>query len=261
VTSGQKKRHERAHFELFAGLFAEIPGGCHLRLSCHDDNPDFLVKSGDRTIGIEHTELFKQRERSAKRPYAPVELEGIQQGIIRKAKESYTRQGLPPVTVTVWFDPSMKRIRLVSGRSKAIGAELSQFVAEWVRVPHPADEWPRPGDRIPEISHLSIYEGHSSWTKGDPSLVGPPDVSELQRTIDGKDAKYAVYQQKCDECWLLIAANRFNPAQGYDFTLDNSPLKHCYKSRFERVFFLELGDRWLRELPHSAFKDTSEPIA
>jgi hypothetical protein len=127
-------------------------------------------------------------------------------------------------------------------------------------VPHSPDEWPRPGDRIPEISHLSIYEGHSSWTKGNPSLVGPPNVSELQRTIDEKNTKYGVYRQKCDECWLLIAANKFNPAQGYDFTLDSSALMHCYESRFERVFFLELGDMWLRELPHSASDDTSESI-
>ncbi|OHB65236.1 MAG: hypothetical protein A2Y77_03020 [Planctomycetes bacterium RBG_13_62_9] len=91
--------------------------------------------------------------------------------------------------------------------------------------------------------------------------MGPPNVSELQRTIDEKNTKYDVYRQKCDECWLLIAANRFNPAQGYDFTLDGCPLTHCYASRFERVFFLELGDGWLRELPHSAFKDTSKPIA
>jgi len=86
-------------------------------------------------------------------------------------------------------------------------------------------------------------------------------VSELQRTIDEKNTKYDVYRQKCEECWLLIAANKFNPAQGYDFTLDRYALTHCYGSRFERVFFLELGDRWLSELPHIAFKDTSEPIA
>jgi hypothetical protein len=261
VTSEQKKRHERTHFELFAGLFAKVPGESPLRLSSHDDNPDFLVKSGDRTIGIEHTELFKRRRRSAKRPYTPAELEGIQQGIIRKAGESYIRRGLPPVTVTVWFYPSMRHTRLVSGRSEAIGAELSQFVAEWIRVPHSPDERPRPGDKIPEISHLSIYEGHSSWTKGNPSLVGPPEVSELQGTIDEKNTKYDVYRQKCDECWLLIAANKFNPAQGYAFTLDGCALTHCYESRFERVFFLELGDRWLRELPHGVLRGMSEPIA
>ena len=261
MTSEKKKKHERAHFELFAGLFAKVPGGSCLRLSCHDDNPDFLVKSGGRTIGIEHTELFKRRERSAKRPYTPAELEGIQQGIIRKAKESYTRRGLPPVTVIVWFYPSMKHTRLVSGRSQAIGVELSRFVAEWVRVPHSPEEWPKPGDRIPEISHLSIHEGHSSWAKGNPSLVGPPNVSEIQRRVDEKNTKYDVYRQKCDECWLLIAANKYNSAQGYDFTLGGCALTHCYESRFERVFFLELGDRWLRELPHSAFKGTSEPNA
>lgn len=261
MTCEQKKRHERAHFELFAELFPEVPGGFPLRLSSHDDNPDFLVKSGDRTIGIEHTELFKRRVRSAKRPYTPAELEGIQQGIIRKAREFYASRGLPPATVTVWFYPSMKHTRFVSGRSEAMGAELSQFVAEWIRVPHLANEWPRPGDRIPEISHLSIYEGNSSWTKGNPSLVGPPSVSELQRTIDEKNIKHDVYRQKCDECWLLIAADKFNPAQGFDFTHDGCALTYRYASRFERVFFLELGDRWLRELPHSAFKGTSEPVA
>lgn len=248
MASKQQREDERAHFKLFAALLAKVPGELPLRLLSHDDNPDFLASVQDQTIGIEHTELFKRRARSRKRPCKPAELEGIQQGIIRKARESYTSQGHPSVAVRVWFYPGMKHTKLATGRSGKIADELSQFVAEWVRVPHPLDQWPRPGNRIPEISHLSIHEGPSEWVKGNPAWVRPPHVLELQQTIDEKNSKYDVYRKRCDECWLLIAADKFNPAQGYEFTRDDRALRHCYRAKFERVFFLELGDRWLKEL-------------
>jgi hypothetical protein len=256
MTSGRQRREERAHLELFMELFDGSP----MRLLSHDDNPDFLVEHEGRTVGIEHTEFFRRRNRSSKRPYTPAELEGIQRDIIRKAMKLYVDQGNLPVVVTVWFDPGMKRTKLARGRSEAIAVELSQFVAEWVRTAPSPDAEPMPGNRIPEISHLSIYRGHSAWSKGDPSLVGPSSVSEFQGTIDEKNTKYDVYRQNCDECWLIIAADRFNPAQGFDFSQDDSALRYCYRSRFERVFFLELGGRWLRELAHRVPDDASEPI-
>lgn len=244
MTSARQKRDEQVHFDLFTALLHESP----MRLPSHDDNPDFLVECEGRTIGIEHTELFEVRKRSSKRPYTPAELEGIQQKIIREAKELYVAQGNPPTVVKVWFDPGMKRIRLPRGRSEAIAVELARFVAEWVHTAHSSNEWPTPGDKIPEISHLSIYGRDSAWSKENPSLLGPPSVPAFQGTVTKKDTRYDVYRHKCDECWLLIVADRFNPAQGFDFSEDDSSLRYCYKSRFERIFFLELGDRWLREL-------------
>ncbi|HSW00668.1 MAG TPA: hypothetical protein VLI39_10880 [Sedimentisphaerales bacterium] len=231
-----------------------------MRLVNHDDNPDFLVECGGRTIGIEHTELFKRQTRSSERPYTPAELEGIQQKILHETKKLYIAQGGPPIVVTVWFIPGMRRTKPARGRSEGIAVELAQFITEWIRTPHSPDEWPRPGDRIPEISHLSIYEGQSAWMKGNPAWVGPPSVSDIQKTIDEKDAKYDVYRHRCDECWLLIAANRYNPAQGFDFSRDDSSLRYGYRSRFERLFFLELGDRWLRELSRGTPDNATKPI-
>jgi hypothetical protein len=253
MVSDRQKKDERVHLEVFRERFSESP----MTLVSHDDNPDFLMECGGRTVGIEHTEFFRRRNRSSKRPYTPAELEGIQQGIILRAVSSYVDQGNPPVDVTVWFYPWMKHVRLARGRSVVIADELSQFVAEWIRVPHSRDEWPMPGDRIPEISHLSIAKGPSAWRKGNLSQVGPPSVSEFQAIIAEKNTKCDIYRQKCDECWLLIAANRFNPAQGTDFSQDDGSLRHCYRSRFECVFFLELGHGWLRELPHCAPDDAS----
>ncbi len=257
MNSERQKRDERAHFE----LFKELLGQPRIRLLCHDDNPDFLTECQGLTVGIEHTELFVQRKRSSQRPHTPAELEGIQQDIIRKAERQYYGDSRrPPVVVTVWFDPGMKRTRLASGRSEAIAAELARFVAEWVRMDPSLDAEPELGDAIPEISRLSIYEGRSRWSKGNPSLLKPAEIPELQRAIDEKNSKYGVYRQKCDQCWLIIVADQFNPAQAFDFSRDDSPLRHCYRSRFERVFFLEVGGRWLRELCRSEPYDASQSI-
>lgn len=256
MTSRQRqKMDEREHFDLFMELLAECP----VRLLRHDDHPDFLVERKGRAIGIEHTELFEERKCSSRRPHTPVELEEMQKRIVREAKDLYVAQGNPSTVVEVWFDPGMKRSKLVRGRSQAIAAELARFVAEWVCTAHSADEWARPGDRIPEIDYLSIYGRSSAWSKKNPSELGPPSVSVFQGAIAKKDTRYDVYRLKCDECWLLIVADRFNPAQGFDFTKDDSSLRHCYRSRFDRVFFLEWGHRWLRELLRSAPDDAIEP--
>jgi len=244
MASERQKKDEQVHFD----LFLELLGECPMRLLSHDDNPDFLVECKGRTIGIEHTRLFEKQKRSSKRPHTPVELEEMQRRIIREARDMYVAQGNPPTVVKVWFDPGMKRTKLVRGRPQAIASELARFVAEWVCTPHSADEWARPGDRIPEIDYLSIYGRNSAWSKESPSVLGPPSVSAFQEAIVKKDTRYGVYRRKCGECWLLIVADRFNPAQGFDFSRDDSSLRYCYPSRFERIFFLELGDRWLREL-------------
>jgi hypothetical protein len=260
MTSARQKTDEQVHFELFKELLNECP----MRLPRHDDNPDFLVEREGRTIGIEHAEFYRRRTPSSKRPYDPAELEGIQQGIVRKARELYMEEANPPVSVKVWFDPGMKRTPLAGGRPKTIAAELSQFVAAWACTdPSPyADFGVGGADTTPiaEITILGITRAGSTWSKENPSLVGPASVSELQRTIDEKGTKYDVYRQKCDECWLLIAANRFNPAQGTDFSRDDSSLRHSYKSRFDRIFFLEFGHRELFELNHAIPNDTSERI-
>jgi hypothetical protein len=256
MTSERQKRDERARFDLFAELLTGYP----MRLLSHDDTPDFLVECQGRTIGVEHTELFGRQTRSARRPHTPVQLEGIQKDIICKAMRLYLDQASPPVTVKVWFDPGMKRTKLTRGRCKTIATELSRFVAEWIRTAHTPDEWPRPGDRIPEISHLSIYGRHLAWSIENPPLVGPASVSDIQRTIDEKDTKCDAYRRKCDECWLLVAADRYNRAQAFDFSPDDSSLRHCYVSRFERLFFLELGQRWLRELSHNTPESTTKYI-
>jgi lysophospholipase L1-like esterase len=144
--------------------------------------------------------------------------------------------------------PSASDDRKPHGQTSCPSYMRSQYVAEWVRVPHSADERPRLGDMIPEISDLSIYGRRSSWSKRDVALVGPLKPSEVQKTMDKRNSKYDVYRQKCHECWLIIVADRFNPAQGLDFSQDDSALTHCDRSRFERVFFLELGSRWLKGL-------------
>jgi hypothetical protein len=258
MSSKQQKKDERMHLE----MFRELIDGSPVRLLSHDDNPDFLVEREGRTIGIEHTEFFRRRNRTSRRPYGPAELEGIQQGIIRKAMELYTKQGNSPVSVKIWFDPGMKFTKLAPGRSEAIAVELSSFIAEWARTdPSPYAGF-GPDDAIPikEIGILSITRDCWVWSKENPALVGSPSVSQLQGIIAEKDTKYDIYRQKCDECWLLITANRFNPAQGTDLTQGDDCLRHCYTSRFGCIFFLEVGHRELFRLNRTPPNNASVPI-
>lgn len=253
---------------MFVRLLNESP----MKLLCHDDNPDFLAEREGRTIGIEHTELFKRRGIQQDKPAprrsvfsydCPKELDGIQRRIVRDARELYVDQGNPPVSVRVWFNTTMQHTKLATGRSKAIAAELSQLVADWVREnPGHLDGQLRRGDTIPieEIAVLAIRRGGLGWSKEGPSWVRAPSVSELQAIVTEKDARYDVYRRRCDECWLLITADWRNPAQGFDLRRDERWLSHCYGSKFDRIFFLELGDGILRELTHAVSHNLPDPI-
>jgi hypothetical protein len=71
-------------------------------------------------------------------------------------------------------------------------------------------------------------------------------LSELQDTINAKNKKINEYIKNCDECWLLVVADRTKADQRYCLTPEIT--SHRFVSKFRKTFFLEIAESDFLEL-------------
>ena len=92
------------------------------------------------------------------------------------------------------------------------------------------------------------------WNPGG-VFVGPISIESLQARLNAKDEDYEEYRRHFTECWLIIVGAPCDPAKASDINLGESVKTFNYRSRFNRVFFLQLYYELLElELLH---KDSS----
>jgi hypothetical protein len=153
--------------------------------------------------------------------------------------------------VHVFFSAHMRHGAIAPGRSTKIAEALCELARDWLHC-DASYATLKPGERIPEVSQVSVTRGGSGWRKRGPSWVRPPLIEEIESLINQKNASYRTYRESCDECWLLIATSWNSPAQG--FTLDSRAAKPCClcTCAFDRVFILEECDQTLIELSTGA---------
>ena len=61
-----------------------------------------------------------------------------------------------------------------------------------------------------------------------------------------KNRRHATYRHRCDECWLLIAANGGKPSGLFEPSEETK--RHIYRSSFAKTLFMEIFDQELIEL-------------
>src|SRR5258708_16173669 len=59
MTTQTQKQEERRHFYEFKALYADFPEG---EICDNRESPEFLIKTDNITIGIEHTRFFRQQK-------------------------------------------------------------------------------------------------------------------------------------------------------------------------------------------------------
>jgi hypothetical protein len=108
---GKKKRQrEERDFNLFRELYERKLGGKFPVGKIEhrtDRGPDFVVREVSGALGVEHTELFK--ERVSKGEYSPKEREAFREKIINDALNLCKRKKVPPLEVKVLFK-SVKQV-------------------------------------------------------------------------------------------------------------------------------------------------------
>ena len=84
------------------------------------------------------------------------------------------------------------------------------------------------------------------WNVTEAACVETNFSQQLQQIIDSKAEKIAQYLDKCDKCWLIIAALGLSGSNFYEISEEVEQV--CYKSPFEKVFFLETFSKTLKKL-------------
>lgn len=247
-----KDNHERFHLWVFSTL-QQLPGN-ELPRQDHSQKPDFRYRRGELITGIEHTEI--KMVRSAQGVPSLAQLKGLHRRIVKKAERLATQQGLPPLHVQVLFHDHFYRYpnkgeEAVQGLLSAVLRNLDKVMntktGNSVSIDPPS---PFIGISMvyatPGTAYGKIWLTHHRWEVMEPGVVRIGFVPELQETISKKSQKVPEYLKTCDQCWLLVVADRTKADQKFSFTSEMQ--EYIYESMFDRTFFLEIAERFLVEL-------------
>ena len=247
-----KDNHERFHLWVFSTL-QQLPGD-ELPRQDHSQKPDFRYRCGELITGIEHTEI--KRARSVQGISSLAQLKGLHRGIVRKAERLAAEQGLPPLHVQVLFHDHFYRYpnkgeEAVHGLLGTVLSSLDKIMktetGNSVRIDPPS---PFVGISMvyatPGTAYRKIWLTHHRWEVMEPGTVSIGFAPELQATITKKNEKIHEYLKTCDQCWLLVVADRTKADQKFAFTPEMQ--EYIYESKFEKTFFLEIAERFFTEL-------------
>jgi hypothetical protein len=229
------KQREKAIFDIFRDEYGLVEFD-------HPDNPDFCGSYDGGVLGIEITELYSDEKIYGK---SLLEHEVAKGRIVNKACKKWRELGLPPLDVHVIFAgdiPNKKE------------SDLTESLFKIVR-----DNCPKLGEQVSLSIDSDLPEGFGAvliynrqglkkhvWNYGEACDVETDFPEQLQIRINEKAKKLPEYLKSCNKCWLIIAALGFGPSSSYEF--DEEMEKICYRSPFEKVFFIEVVSKTLKEL-------------
>jgi hypothetical protein len=204
--------------------------------------------------GIEHTEI--KRTKSAQGIPSLAQLKGTHREIVKKAERLAGEQGVPPLHVEVLFHDHF--YNYPNKGEKAVQALLTVVTRNLDKILEKETgndikiEAPEPFVGISMIyvtsgrAYGKVWLADHRWEVMEPGTVSISFMSELQDRISEKNKMIDDYLKACDECWLLIVADRTRADQKFYLTPEMQ--RHVYESKFQRTFFLEIAERFLLKL-------------
>lgn len=254
----QKEKLEAFHFNLFKKCCSDFPIGKVVHL----DAPDFLIHTTDGILGVEHTSLYHESRTNV----APLQsIEGTQGKILKKAKIICLAKKILPINVKVLFktkkifeNSNLETINFKRAEIDHISKKLSSCIIEYytqnldIKESLNSSELNCKIEGIDKVYvNLGIHKGQRllethRWQSISSGFVHQNFVKEIQERINDKNKKYCNYLEKCEECWLLIIADRSNPSQS--FQINQATEQHTYESYFNAVFYFELMEKKLVRL-------------
>jgi hypothetical protein len=230
-----KKEIERWHLSRFEESYPDFPSG-----EVHPgERPDFRIVSGERTIGVELTQVFHANE-EGKRPLQ--EIERLRAAVTERAEALFAEAGGPPLDVLVFFSPHAK---LGKPNQSQIAERLAALVSR--NIPPPGTSYEEEFDWVnrdwfpEELSYVRVARfDHRDWSLWQPASAGyVPDVTPelIQAAIERKAPDVEAHRASCDEAWLLIIADGFGISS--TMTVTEACARHRYRSPFDKTFYFE----------------------
>ena len=242
-----KKERERWYLEIVRDTCAGFPAGD----ITDSEEPDFLIESSEHIVGIELTELYREHDVLNGRPMQA--MERLTDSIVEEACTIHRGEGGPPLTVRVEFELGSRRL----GRKQRteIASKLAALVQQtpvevdgYVELENDYEN----SDMFPEeITRIRIqrnrFRSRGLWTVPRVAFIPRLDVIHVQRRIDEKNKRVAVYREKSPEVWLVIVHSlHFSLASTFEYS--DEVFLHKYDSEFDRTFLLDVFNRHCYEL-------------
>ena len=237
-----KKDREWDCLQSFSKCFPEFPQGRMVPT----ENPDFLVHTQNGILGIELTLLHRETP-DAKHPMQEQEVLGRQ--VLQKASELYDQKHLPPIHMSVHFNPQYRLVKLeVPDTARAVldlvlaTGTSSRF--ELKETEENTEHWPQQIARIVGLRNPSLTK--RTWSPTDAGCVPDLHPDLVQMVISRKNRRVQDYRRRCTEIWLLLVADGFGISS--TVTVTHHVTRHNYDSEFDRIFLFQRFDRQFHEL-------------
>jgi hypothetical protein len=204
-----KKLRELRAFETLRAIDCSLPLG-DLVLGVAGEEPDFLIKADETTLGVEVTEYFTPSV--AKRPSLKAR-EKITDEIAREATRECRAAGLKNLWASVEFHDDTE---IRKGEVAAIAKSIASIVtpAATHRLPtlrvNRRDQLPRGVVDIWAHHRNNVEEPFVGPAWG--GRVAPADENELSRLVARKEEKLNVYRRHCSAVWLLLLVDPYSAA-------------------------------------------------
>lgn len=229
-----KKDIERWQLDRFASICPTFPAGPIIS----SEEPDFIVVTKKRKIGIELTDLYWQTINSELPRQSQ---ETLWSRIVNVAERDYSKSGLTPLYVTVTFNQK-------SSLKKKDVERISTGVFDVVirNVPLPGQnsveeyDWDNRMYFPEEIARISVCNiksmTESFFCVSSTAFIPTLSSEDISRIMSSKESKLEQYMNACDEVWLLVNYD-CTPFSTF-FKIDESVISLAYDSGFNRVFFM-----------------------
>lgn len=222
------KETEFFYLERFRDNYANFPDG----IICFDEQPDFLIKSNDKIVGIEITHYYREQTSDTKSPLQ--QKIAVRRKIVDLAKSIYDEKKLPPLYVHVHFNLHF----CCSEREvKASAEKIVRLVEQSLTKSSDEILCRRDEIQMSGVDLISVkrkLKGINRWTAPFGSFVPFVSSQQIQRILDEKNARCEKYRKKCHSIWLVIVMDRFQSASFAQ--IPEELLKSAYNHLFDSAF-------------------------
>jgi len=213
----REKYKKKSEILLLNSFLHHFPNIEFQNLVC--ESPDFIAKIGEKTIGIELTEVINHLEIK--------KIECILNKIFRETEIILEEENTAKFRGVYFLefrnvtlqDLQEKREEIIRSIQKSvIRKKPFGFVKKIRKSPHRRNVF---------ITHdytLNLFDGLSS--------------EKIIELIHKKNEKYPYYDRNVDECWLVIVSDMNSLASRYTFIQNKENLKQI-QSPFHKIFHLE----------------------
>lgn len=239
----QQQQKEFAIFEIFKQKLGLV--GDFEQSEPREPGPDFF-EPNKNGLGIEITEIYTDEN---KHGFPLQQHEAEKEKIVQEACNKAKNLSLPPLIVDVIFSYDY----IPKGKRTFLAESLFNFVRN--NIPAIGKRKEIVGlenDDLPEgfwaiyIYRIEGLKEHRWKCEPNAGDVETNFSENLQSVINCKAKKFPKYLKKCKRCWLIIAALGLGASSFFEFT--NEMETYQYDSPFEKLFFLEVVERKLKEL-------------